>query len=124
MVATYYMWPNLNHNKIKLKIQFFRHTSHISRVQYPHAASGYHIGQFRYVTFPSWQKVLLGGAVQRYSLTASFHLIPYQNGAGGQSRPHRTHQAHHQTNCGHMCGSLELILKGVTFLDKSGHLVD
>ena len=48
MVAAGHMWL-FKLIKIKLKIQFFRYTSHISSVQWPHVASIYSIGQSRFI---------------------------------------------------------------------------
>lgn len=53
-VATSHMWLfKFKLIEIKLRIQFFSHTSHISRAQWPHVAIGYHIAQHREKIFPS-----------------------------------------------------------------------
>lgn len=57
MVAASHMKPfRVN---LKLEIQLFCHTSHISSAYWPHEVSGLHYGQHRYRSFPSLQRVLL-----------------------------------------------------------------
>lgn len=74
MVTIHHMWLfEFKFKLIKMKNPVPNHTSHISSVQQPHVANGYHNGQSTYRTFPSLQKVLLCCTNAKFSVNHKYY---------------------------------------------------
>lgn len=83
----------MHQKEIKLKIQLLSPTGHTSSTQWPHVASGCHIGQGGYRTFPSLKRSVDSTTprIPSQMLLPLCHLLPAPAlRASGLASPHPT----------------------------------